>query len=128
MISAIYASLCALIIFWLSLNVIKVRRSQRVSVGDGGKEELKVAIGAQFNAVEYIPITLLLLFALELNHANHYFIHLFGLLLIVGRVIHAWALLKGNLSKRVLGMQITLYNLLILAVANIIYMPFDKLF
>ena len=58
MISVIYASISAFLIIRLSLNVIKKRRANRVSVGDGGNEELKIAVAAQTNAIEYIPIAL----------------------------------------------------------------------
>jgi len=70
MISVIYASLSAFLIFWLSLNVIKKRKINQVGIGDGGNKELMISIAAQSNAVEYIPIALLLLFALEYNKAN----------------------------------------------------------
>jgi uncharacterized membrane protein YecN with MAPEG domain len=93
--SVIYASISAFLITWLLLNVIKKRRSNRVSIGDGGNEEIKIAMAAQSNAIEYIPIALLLLFALEYNNANLLIVHLLGLLLITGRIIHA----KGILSE-----------------------------
>lgn len=70
MTSTIYASISALLNCLLSLNVIKLRRKNNVSLGTDNKEELMEAIAAQSNAIEYIPITLLLLFALELNEAN----------------------------------------------------------
>ena len=94
MTSAIYASLSALLICWLSLNVIKKRRKYRVSIGDGGNVELRTAMAAQLNAIEYIPIALLLLFALEYNEANILIVHLFGVALIAGRAIHAHNLLS----------------------------------
>ncbi len=128
MTSAIYASLSAFLICWLSLNVIKKRRENSVSIGDGGNEELKTAIAAQSNAIEYVPITLLLLFALEYNAANIWIIHLFGVALITSRVIHARNLLSNNLSGRVLGMQITIYTIIGLAVLNIVYLPYSHLF
>ncbi len=128
MISAIYASISAFLICWLSLNVIKKRRKNRISIGDGENEELKTAMAAQSNAIEYIPIALLLLFALEYNEANIWIIHLLGIALITGRVIHAHNLLSDNLKGRVLGMQITIYTIIGLALLNIGYLPYTKLF
>ncbi len=127
MTSALYASLSAILICWLSLNVIKKRRKYRVSIGDGGNEELSTAIAAQLNAIEYIPIALLLLFALEYNQASIWIVHLFGVALIVGRTIHAHNLLSENLKGRVLGMQITIYTIIGLAVLNIVFLPYNKL-
>ena len=127
MTSVIYASLAAFLMVWLSLKVIKIRRSNKISIGDGGIDDLTIAIAAQSNAVEYIPISLLLLFALEYNQANMLAIHLLGAALIIGRIVHAKGLLSSNLKQRVLGMQITIYTLLALAIANFIYLPYEQL-
>ena len=127
MTSVIYASLAAFLMVWLSLKVIKIRRSNKISIGDGGIDDLTIAIAAQSNAVEYIPISLLLLFALEYNQANMIAIHLLGAALIIGRIVHAKGLLSSNLKQRVLGMQITIYTLLALAIANFIYLPYEQL-
>jgi uncharacterized protein len=67
MVSSIYAGILALLIVWLSLNVIKLRRGNKVSLGDGGFPELQNAIRAQGNATEYIPISFILLILLELS-------------------------------------------------------------
>jgi len=128
MTSVIYASISAFLIAWLSINVIKIRRENRISIGDGGNDELKTAMAAQSNAVEYIPIALLLLFALEYNQANIIIVHLLGLSLITGRMIHAKGILSKALKVRVLGMKITIYTILGLAIINFIYLPYGKLF
>jgi len=122
MITAIYASLSALLIVRLSLSVIKLRRKNRVSVGDGGNEALQLAIRAHSNAVEYIPIALMLLFMLEFNGAPKLLVHMLGVMLLFGRVLHAIGLPAKNLRRRVLGMQITIYLLIGLAVLNILFL------
>jgi uncharacterized membrane protein YecN with MAPEG domain len=124
MITSIYASLSALLIVKLSISVIKLRRKNRISVGDGGNEELRLAIRTHANAVEYIPITLLLLLMLELNGAPNILIHVFGITLLIGRIIHAMGLPAKNLPKRILGMQITIYLLIGLAILNIVFWAF----
>ncbi|UOA10061.1 MAPEG family protein [Methylobacter sp. S3L5C] len=125
MITSLYASLLALLIVRLSLSVIKLRRKNRIIIGDGGNEELQLAIRTQANALEYIPITLLLLLALELNGAPKILIHILGATLIIGRIIHAIGLPAKNLRKRVLGMQITIYLLIALAILNILFLVFS---
>lgn len=122
MITSIYASLSALLIVKLTLSVIKLRRKNRVSVGDGGNEELQLAIRTHSNAVEYIPIALLLLLTLELNGAPQILIHILGVTLLIGRILHAMGLSAKDLKKRVLGMQITVYLLIGLAVLNILFL------
>ena len=126
MITAVYAALYALIIVWLSLRVIKHRYTYRVSVGDGGVEDLKIAMGAQSNAVEYLPIALLLMFVLEVNGAGAWLINVFGVTLLIGRVFHIKGMIAKRLKFRVVGMHITIYALVALSVVNMIYLPFDK--
>ena len=126
MITSLYASLSALLIVRLSLSVIKLRRKNRISVGDGGIEELQLAIRTHSNAVEYIPIALLLLLTLELNGAPKILIHLLGATLLIGRIIHAIGVPAKNLRKRILGMQITIYLLIALALLNILFLFFNE--
>ena len=127
MISVIYALLSTLLIIYLSFQVIKARRRFQISVGDGNNEELQTAQGAQSNAIEYLPISLLLLLYLEYNGASNWVIHLAGITLIAGRIVHAHGLLNRSMSRRVLGMQITIYVLIGLCILNLAFLPLDKL-
>ena len=127
MISATYAGILALIIVWLSLNVIKLRRSKKVILGDGGETDLQYAIRAQGNATEYIPISLILLILLELSGISQWLVHVGGIAIIVGRLLHAKGLLTQSLSYRILGMQVTFFTIIGLATINIAYACF-KLF
>lgn len=124
MITSIYAALLAILIVGLSLNVIKLRQIGQVILGDGDNLELQSAIRAQGNATEYIPISLILLLLLELSKGHWSLLHIGGIVLLTGRLIHACGLLKGNLRFRVLGMQLTLFNIIYLAIANLIYFYF----
>jgi len=128
MITALYAALCAFLIVWLSLNVIKKRREHKVSLGDGGHSDLGNAVAAQAHAIEYIPIALILLFALEYNGASALVLHGLGLLLVTGRVLHGLGMSADDMKNRVMGMQLTLWTILLLAGINLAYLPFDKLF
>jgi uncharacterized protein len=120
-ISSVYAGILALLIVWLSLNVIKLRRANKVILGDGGVPQLQNAIRAQGNATEYIPITLILLILLELSGANAWLVHIGGIAIIIGRLLHAKGLLAEDLRYRVLGMQVTFFTIIGLALANIFY-------
>jgi uncharacterized protein len=120
-ISSVYAGIFALLIVWLSLNVIKLRRANKVILGDGGVPQLQNAIRAQGNATEYIPITLILLILLELSGANAWLVHIGGIAIIIGRLLHAKGLLAEDLRYRVLGMQVTFFTIIGLASANIFY-------
>ena len=127
MITTLYAALLTFLIVWLSIHVIKARRKHRVRYGDGDNIELIVARTAQSNTVQYVPLALILLLVLELNHAAAWLIHLLGFLLLTGRIIYARALLSSKHSGRVTGMKITIFSLLALAVFNLIYLPYEKL-
>jgi uncharacterized membrane protein YecN with MAPEG domain len=122
--SAIYIALTAFLIVWLSLKVIGYRHRLQVNLGDGDRDELRLAIAAQLNAIEYIPIALLLLVVLELNGAPVVLIHAFGIALLTGRLLHAKAMLSDNLSLRVRGMQITLFTIIFLGIANLLWFAY----
>ena len=69
MVSSLYIVLGALLLIKLSLNVVKLRTQYRVAYGDGGFYELHTAIRVHGNAVEYIPISMILLLIMEMNGA-----------------------------------------------------------
>lgn len=124
MISSIYAALLAFWIVWLSLRVIKLRRAKRIRLGDGGDPELQTAIRMQGNATEYVPLSLILLVLLELDQAHAALVHLGGVALVAGRMAHARGLLTDNLRYRVLGMQLTIFTLIGLAMLNLAYLVY----
>lgn len=128
MITSIYAAILAIIIVRLSLNVIKMRRAKKVPLGDNNDIELLGAIRAQGNAIEYIPIALILMLLLELNGGYFLLLHLCGVALVVGRILHAKALHTSNIKYRVLGMQITFFTILGLAMLNVGYVFYSFLF
>jgi uncharacterized membrane protein YecN with MAPEG domain len=106
---------------WLALQVIKNRRKHKISLGDGGIDELARAIRAHGNFSEYVPISLILLGASELNRANFFVVVAFAFLILLGRAFHAYAFLGGreHFKPRVIGMKLTLYTLLALSVFNL---------
>ncbi len=126
MITALYASLLALFMCWLSKNVIKVRRKHKVLYADGGVDALILVRSAQQNAFEYIPISLILLALLEYNSQQPWLVHVLGILLCAARVIHARAILSENIPARVKGMKLTFAVIAILAITNIVFLPFTN--
>lgn len=120
-ITLVLSSLLGCMCVWLALQVVKNRRKHKVSLGDGGIEELRRAIRAHGNFSEYVPISLILLAMSELNHAHSLVVMGFALLIFLGRIFHAYAFLGGgdHFKPRVLGMKLTLYTLLGLSVFNL---------
>jgi uncharacterized membrane protein YecN with MAPEG domain len=127
MITALYAALSALLLVKLAREVISERRSAQVALGDGNNPQLLAAIRIHANAAEYIPIALLLMLLLEFNQAPNWLIHLSGIVLLISRLLHRSALQQQNIPRRVLSMRLTLNLLIGLAVANLVYLPFDQL-
>lgn len=123
--TSIYAGLCGLLMAWLALQTIKVRRANKVKLGDGGNFELQSAMRAHGNFAEYMPISIILLFLLEHNGLPVLVIHIVGVAFLYGRWLHAQGLLKDNLRKRALGMGFTLNILIGLAIANIVLAIFN---
>lgn len=119
MISALYASLLALWLCYLVIVVVKARLKNQVLLGDGGHQDLLAARSAHSNAVETIPISLILLFSLEWNDGAIWLVHLLGCLLLVGRILHARGILTARLKLRKTGMQLTLLVIITAAFANI---------
>jgi uncharacterized protein len=104
-ITALYAGILALLIVVLAGRVVAVRRSAAVSLGDGGSEVLIRRIRVHGNATENIPIGLLVMLVLELNHASAALLHGLGIALTVGRLAHAQGLTgsPGTSVGRFLG-------------------------
>ncbi|EMI5489441.1 MAPEG family protein [Providencia stuartii] len=128
MVSSLYAVLGALLLIKLSLNVVKLRNQYRVSYGDGGFYELQTAIRVHGNAIEYIPIALILLLFMEMNGAQVWMIHLCGLILIAGRVLHSYGLKNHDISYRRSGMAATYIAITLMVMANIYYLPWIQIF
>ena len=60
-----YAALLALYYIYLSVNVIKIRKAEGISLGNGSNTALERATRAHGNFIEYVPISLILVFLLE---------------------------------------------------------------
>ena len=109
-ISGLYAALGALLIIALAVRVIWLRNTERVGIGTGGNERLARAIRAHANAIEYLPIALLLLLILDLDQTQPWLLHLLGIVLIVARVLHAIGLSNyaGLSFGRTAGIALTI--------------------
>ena len=118
MITLLYAALCTLLVLALAGRVIAARWRHRVGIGDGGVPELQQRVRVHANAVEYLPLALLLLGGMELNGYDDAWIHGFGITLLLSRLLHAWGLSRhaGTSVGRFAGSVLTL--LLMVAMAG----------
>ena len=120
MVSALYAVLSALLLMKFSFDVVRLRMQYRVAYGDGGFSELQSAIRIHGNAVEYIPIAIVLMLFMEMNGAETWMVHICGIVLLAGH----HRLFRWRRS----GMSATCCALLLMVLANLWYMPWELVF
>lgn len=120
---ALYAALNAAIILVLAVLVTRVRRRHKVLLGDGSNPELLRAQRAHGNAVEYVPLVLILLLTLASLKASLIIIHVIGALLTFGRILHAIGLSRSSEASigRAGGILLTWISLLIAIIACLFY-------
>jgi uncharacterized membrane protein YecN with MAPEG domain len=109
-ITAFYASLLAFLFVLLSVRVIAQRREARVEIGVGESKELLRRSRVHANFAEYVPLALLMLAFAESLKTPSIVLHLLGLALLAGRLLHAYGLSQNPhiLGLRTLGMTLTL--------------------
>jgi len=117
-ITAFYAGLLALLFVFLSMRVIGWRRVKNVELGHGDDKQLLRRMRVHANFAEYVPFTLLLMAMAESMTAPRPLIHLAGLILVAGRVTHAYGLSQTPhiLRFRVGGMMLTFLALSLAAI------------
>ena len=118
MITLLYAALCTLLVLTLAGRVMAYRLTHKVGLGDGGHVELQRRIRVHANAVEYLPLALLLLGGMELNGYDDAWIHGFGATLLASRLLHAWGLSRhgGTSVGRFAGTGLTLLLMVAMSV------------
>lgn len=104
----LYAAILGLIFIGLSAMTIRERRIASVSLGSGENETLLRRIRAHANFAEYVPIALILIAGAGLAGAPILAIHVAGVALIAGRLLHAGAIYMRNGALRIVGMTVTL--------------------
>lgn len=120
-ITSLFAGLFTLYYVRLAFEVIRLRKSEKVSLGAGGVADLEKAIRVHGNFSEYAPLGLILMGLLESHGARPVFLLVLGMLFAAGRVLHAQGLKHTHLKQRVRGMVLTFGSLVTLAIVNIVY-------
>ncbi|MCP1726062.1 putative membrane protein YecN with MAPEG domain [Natronospira proteinivora] len=113
-VTSLYAGLGALLMIALAARIAPLRRRHRVGINNGGKEDLALAMRAHGNAVENLPLGLILLALLEVQGLHPATLYLLGGGLILGRLLHAWGLSQtaGISFGRFWGMLLSWISLL----------------
>lgn len=123
MITGLYAGILGFILTALVLRIAMRRRRYLVGIGDGGIEDLSKAIRVHGNFVETVPIILILMTLMELGAMEAWFIHLYGILLVIARGLHIWGLSSqtGHSKGRFYGVILSL-SLILLGSSSLVFM------
>ena len=109
------AAASALLNLWLSFRVGQVRRSEGVSLGDGGNERVVRRMRAHANFTENGWVVLALVLAIELTVGTNGWLWAAAALFVVGRIGHGLGM-DGWYAGRAGGTGITMLVQLVLAV------------
>lgn len=120
-ITLLYAALLAILVICLTTRVSILRYTDKVALGSGESKRLYRAIRVHANALETIPLALILLLVLELNGMVAWFLHACGITLLLGRLLHAFGLSRhaGTSFGRFTGMTMTALVIMALAIAGL---------
>lgn len=121
MITLLYGSILGVLLLFMSVRVMLLRRSHAVGLGAGQHRDLEKAIRAHANLIEYAPLALILIALLEQNAAPAWQLHGLGATLVAGRFLHAWGLSRhsGVSFGRAVGMLGTMLVILAAAVLGL---------
>jgi uncharacterized membrane protein YecN with MAPEG domain len=122
LITAFYAGLNALVLLWLTANVVRYRKEKGISLGDNNDPAVFKAIRGHANAAETMPIMLIMLALSELIGAPAVAIHVAGGVFTIGRILHALHFTGLASAKfRMYGMILTLLTTGFTAIALIVH-------
>ena len=113
----LYAALLALLFVGLSIRTLRMRRRLGIAIGDAGNESMLRAMRVHSNFAEYVPLSLLLIYLVEVTGASPLLVHGLGIGVLLGRVSHAFGVsqTQENFAFRVVGMAMTFTPLIVSA-------------
>jgi uncharacterized membrane protein YecN with MAPEG domain len=113
-----YAGLLALLFILLSVQVVRARGATRIAIGTGGNPALERAHRVHANFAEYVPFALLLFGFVEMHRWSSLLVHLLCLMLLLGRLVHAFGMSQQSetLALRATGIGLTVTAIAIAAV------------
>ena len=120
--TATYGAAIAIIYLGMSAYVISTRARTNVLLGDGGNQQMLLAIRRHGNFAEYAPIALLVMAFAEMLGMGALWLHVAGVLLIAGRIMHPFGLHieEGGVAPRIAGTLSTMGAIVIPSVGILI--------
>ena len=86
------AGAAVLINIWLGLRVSQMRLRHKVSIGDAGNDRVTCRMRAHANFIEYTPLFLILLAAIELARGAQTWLWGVSILYILARLLHPFGM------------------------------------
>jgi uncharacterized membrane protein YecN with MAPEG domain len=120
---AIYAAINALIMLVLGMLVVRARVKTRTEIGDGNDPAMIGPLRAHANNTETVPMAIVLLLVLYALGEGAVMLHIIGILLTLGRLLHAFGLSRsiGTSIGRFGGMVLT-WLAYIIAIADVLWL------
>lgn len=121
-ITLLYAGILGLMSLIISAMAGNLRGKTGVSIGDGGNQQLLLAMRRHANFVEYVPLGLLIILLLEANGVSGTAIHGLCGTLVVTRACHAYGLKADTMqgAGRLIGAAGTALVILVASVWAIV--------
>lgn len=123
-----FATILSVFMLILSVRVLDLRGSPVTKAFHSTEREIDLrvldrAIRGHGNLIEYAPLFLILMLALELSDASKYWLYVNGSIFTLGRTMHGvvFAFMKPNPFMRIGGMTLTFMGFLGL-IASAIYL------
>ncbi len=102
-ISGLYLAVFAVFASVLAFLPGKIRGTEGISIGDGGRPDLLLAMRRHANFVEYVPYFMVMMVALELGGASAGWLHGLGIAMVVARICHAVGIKADTIQSPLRG-------------------------
>ncbi|MCP5145346.1 MAG: MAPEG family protein [Gammaproteobacteria bacterium] len=99
-VTSLYAALVALLVVGLAVRITYLRHRLHRYLGVGNDSTLERAVRAHGNALENVPLTLVLMLLLELRGGTAWLLHLCGLVMVIARVMHVSGINQAFIGPR----------------------------
>jgi uncharacterized membrane protein YecN with MAPEG domain len=115
------AAAAVIVNIWLSIRCGKIRATEKIGFGDGGNEAMIRRMRAQSNFIEQVPVTLILIAAVEMAGKGGVWLAPVGGIFILGRVCHALGMdANGPKWGRAAGMLTSMLSQIGLAIVAVL--------
>jgi uncharacterized membrane protein YecN with MAPEG domain len=120
-VTGLYGTVLSFLIIFLAARLVRLRVKHRVGFLDGGQPDLTKAMRIHGNAIETIPLALILMACAEASHLPLAVLHGAGIVLVFARVFHAYGLNQsaGQSKGRTYGTLLTWIVILFLGFCNL---------